>query len=160
MACSASGSRGWRSSRARRSNNSSISSRSCGVIGRLHSARISYRQPRLCGGFQPEKNSREKIFWRRKGDSSTQGEAIGRQGGGQGVAAEIGIFPFALDGERIEPLQLVIHQAGMAHHHAFRRQPVQEAGKQFGEIRLATEIIGSGEGGVNRQSLPACPAPE
>src|ERR1700730_5722310 len=61
------------------------------------------------------------------------------------LAAEKGVFLFALEGERIEADQGLIDEAGMAHDETAFRQPIEELSHQRAEIRLPGKVIGAGE---------------
>ena len=63
--------------------------------------------------------------------SSTRGEC---------VPAEIGVFVLAQGGERVEPLELGIDKARMAHDQAALRQAVEEAGEKRGEIGVRPNV--------------------
>src|SRR5262245_43901178 len=139
MARSASRSRGWRSSAARRSNSSTMSWRSCGVIGGLLWVAITTELPgkfshdgRDMGSAGQGRKSGGEIF--SAGGWSAQARSAGGEECGKGIAGEIGIFPLAQVGQRIEADELRIDPPGMAHDEPAIRQPVEEAGEQGGEI--------------------------
>ena len=67
------------------------------------------------------------------------------------IARQEGVFALAQRGERVEPLQLRIDEARMAHDHAAIRQPIEEAGEQRGEIGIVAERIGAGETRIGAQ---------
>ena len=68
------------------------------------------------------------------------------------IAGQEGVFALAQRGERIEPLQLRIHEARMAHDHAAIRQLIEEAGEQGREIGVVAERIGARETRIGAQA--------
>src|SRR5581483_11236670 len=70
------------------------------------------------------------------------------------IACEIGIFLLAQRGQWVEPLELRIDKARMAHDQSVCRQRVEKARKQRREIGAATKIIGAGEGGIGADAAP------
>ncbi len=61
-------------------------------------------------------------------------------------------------GERVEPLQLGVDKARMAHDHAAVRQAVEKARKQRREIGVVVEVVGAGEGRIGAHA-ERCGAP-
>src|SRR5215204_6391463 len=71
---------------------------------------------------------------------------------GKRIAAEIGIFAFAQGRKRVEPLQLSIDMAGVAHHERTGGQAFEKPGKYPFEIRVGAKRIGAGECRIGRNS--------
>src|SRR6266404_3965231 len=66
------------------------------------------------------------------------------------LACEKRVLAFALGGQGIEADKRVIDKAGMTHDETALRQAIEELPHQRAEIRLPGEVIGAGEGGVER----------
>ena len=70
---------------------------------------------------------------------------MGGQHGRKFIARQVGVFPFAVGGERVEPDQLRIHDARMAHDQAAVGQVFKKTRKDRRELRAGLERIGPGE---------------
>src|SRR5438045_9534514 len=94
--------------------------------------------------------------YRRLETASDQRDAFGRERCRQAIAGQIGIFAFAQRGERIEPHQLVVDMARVAHDHAAVRKPRQKARKELGEIRVRGEIVSACERRIDSDIESPC----
>src|ERR1700730_15131171 len=160
MVRSASGSRGWFSSVARRSNSSVMRSRSCGVMV------LAFRDDPIDVGSRHGKGMTAwgKISWG-KGLVLRTGETHGRASGQRYAMARQqvrkcfphpkGLVAVPQRGGRIEPRQLGIHEAGVTHDQTAIRQLVEETGKQGGKIGVVVEFIGPRKGRIGAQAARA-----
>ena len=77
------------------------------------------------------------ILFKRYRGRDGESDAVRGQHARKFIRIEIGEFPLALVGERIEPLELGIDEAGMAHDQPAVRQPGQKTREDRGEVGLA-----------------------
>src|SRR4051812_46978165 len=128
MVRSASGSRGSRSSGARRLKRSAMSSRSSGVIVVSSATRAPCHRLQSCAGKHGRMMSGRYCRRFRKG------RARGGKRLRQRVTGEIGMLAFTQIGQRIEPAQFVVDEAWMAHDEAAVGKAIQEGREDAGEI--------------------------
>src|ERR1700687_2518730 len=79
---------------------------------------------------------------------STQCNFIRGQKAREVLAAEKGVFVFALGRQRVETDEGIVDETGMAHDETAVRQPIEELSHQRAKIRLPGKIIGAGEAGI------------
>src|SRR5262245_45516343 len=68
------------------------------------------------------------------------------------IIGKISEFALALGRQRVEPAQLVVDKARMAHDDAAVRQAFEKAWEKVGEIETAAEAVSPCEGGVGRNA--------
>src|SRR5262245_65728747 len=153
---SASGSRGASSNVARRSNSSVTSLRSSGVIGRLLSSR---GDAGICMQRWWRRNDCSDKYLPRSG-RLRQRAAVAREQAGERFIGEEGVLLLTQGRQRIEPLQLGIDEAWVAHDHAAVRQLFEKAREHGREIRLVAELVGAREGRIGANAERRGTAPE
>src|SRR5215213_1145091 len=101
--------------------------------------------------------ARAGIF--RNRPASRQRNAAGGEQGRESLGSKKSVLALALYGQRIEPCEFGVNQAGMAHDESLVRQPVPKIFKKLGKVGSAVEDISPGECrvGAHAQSLRATP---
>ena len=77
--------------------------------------------------------------------------------GAENRRTEIRVFALAQDGERVEPLELGIDKAGMAHDQPAVRQAVEKARKSSREVGARRKAVAAGESRIGARCRAGAP---